>query len=201
MRSNPPADEKSPLLAIVGMFVLALAGVGLLALAIASLVSEAPQSVPPTVTAAATNAEVIFVPTTTPAPPTATAEPTLAPTETAAPDDASELAPTPAPTQTIEIILPANVRTGPGLDYDTVGGLNTGDRPTVIGRDAGGTWYAIDYPAAASGVAWVSNLVSTFDGDVNSLPVIEPAGRRPAAPSGLGALAARERAGSASRRL
>ena len=30
MRSNPPADEKSPLLAIVGMFVLALAGVGLL---------------------------------------------------------------------------------------------------------------------------------------------------------------------------
>jgi uncharacterized protein YraI len=183
MSSVPPAGDKSPLLAIVGMFVLALAGVGLLALAVASLVSEPGQTAPPTVTAAATAEEVIFVPTTTPAPPTATTEPTLAateaPPETAAPAES----PTPAPTQTIEIILPANVRTGPGLTYDTVGGLNTGDRPTVIGRDAGGTWYAIDYPAAAGGVAWVSNLVSTFDGEVNSLPVIEASAPPPAATS------------------
>ncbi len=166
------------MLAIVGMFALALAGVGLLALALFSLLNEPAQTTAPTVTAAATNTgeEVVFVPTTTPAPPTDTPAPTVAATE-ALPTTAA-VPTTPAEPQFINIILPANVRSGPGTSFPTLGGLNTGDTAPVVGRDSSGTWFAVSYDAAAGGVAWVSNLVATFDGDTNSLAVIEA----PAAP-------------------
>ena len=83
--------------------------------------------------------------------------------------------------QTINIILPANVRSGPGTNYPILGGLNTGETPTVVGRDSSSTWFAIasDLPGSTGGVAWVSSLVSTFDGDAASLAVIE-AGAAPA---------------------
>jgi len=170
------------MLAIVGMFALALAGVGLLALAVFSLLNEPPQTVAPTVTAAATAGEqVVFVPTTTPAPPTATPEPTAEPTEPPAATEPPSATPEP---QFVSVILPANVRSGPGTTYPTLGGLNTGDTAAVVGRDSSGAWYAIEYEAAVGGVAWLSNLVSTFDGDVNSLPVIEASAAPPAGPAG-----------------
>lgn len=171
------------MLAIVGMFALALAGVGLLALALVSLLSEPAPSTPPTVTSAAAGTaatQVVAVPTTTPAPPTATPEPTEPPTEPPPTE-----APTSAPSepQTINIILPANVRSGPGTNYPALGGLNTGTTVTVVGRDGSGTWFAIasDLPGATDGVAWVSNLVATFDGDVNSLPVMQASAPPPPA--------------------
>lgn len=173
------------MLAVVGMFVLALAGIGLLALALVSLLNEPPQTSVPTVTAAATSGEqVVFVPTTTPAPPTATLEPTLAATEPPAETEAPA-ATTPAVVQTINIILPANVRSGPGTTFPILGGLNTGEAATVVGRDTTSTWFAIstELPNSTDGVGWVSNLVSTFDGDVSSLPLIEA----PAAPAALAA--------------
>lgn len=170
-----PAPAKFPVLAMVGMFVLALAGIGLLALALLSVLNEPAQTAPPTVTAAATSAgAVVFVPTTTPAPPTATAAPpTAAPTEAPVNTEAPAAATT-AP-QTITIILPANVRAGPGTTYPILGGLNTGDRPTVVGRDGANAWFAVasELPGSTGGVGWVSNLVATFDGDASSLPVIE----------------------------
>jgi hypothetical protein len=172
--SVPPAPTKVPLLAVVGMFALAQAGVGLLALALFSLLNEPPQTIAPTVTAAATSGDqVIFVPTTTPAPPTATLEPTVAPTEAPPTTDPAAAPTVPAVEQFVNIILPANVRSGPGTDYPPLGGLNTGDTAAVIGRDSGGTWFAISYDAAVGGVGWVSNLVATFDGDTSSLAVIE----------------------------
>lgn len=175
-----PSSPKTPVLAIVGMFALALAGVGLLALALFSLLGEPDPATAPTVTAAATSGEVVFVPTTTPAPATATpaseATPTEPPPTTSAPE-----ATTPPVPQVINIIQPANVRGGPGTNYPILGGINTGETATVVGRDGTGTWFAIatDLPLATDGVGWVSSLVATFDGDASSLPVVEAAAPPP----------------------
>ncbi len=169
-----PSSPKTPVLAIVGMFALALAGVGLLALALFSLLNEPAQTAAPTVTAAATVGEVVFVPTTTPAPATATLEPTTEPTEVPPTTDAPAATTVAPASQVINIIQPANVRSGPGTNYPILGGINTGETAAVVGRDGTGTWFAVstDLPGATGGVGWVSNLVATFDGDTSSLPVV-----------------------------
>jgi hypothetical protein len=188
--NNSPA--KLPVLAIVGMFALALAGIGLLALALVSLLNDPAQTTVPTVTAAATSADqVVFVPTTTPAPPTPTLEPTVAATEAPPPTAAPEVTAPPA-SQIINIIQPANVRSGPGTTFPILGGINTGETASVVGRDGTGTWFAIstDLPGSTGGVAWVSNLVATFDGDASSLPVVQSAAAPPPPPAGATATTA-----------
>ncbi|MCC6191904.1 MAG: SH3 domain-containing protein, partial [Anaerolineales bacterium] len=182
--TNPPPARSSWLI-IVGIFALALAGIGLLTLAIFTLTRPAATTLSSaTATVAATS--IVQIPTTTPAPPTHTPEPTpepaLAPTDTAPPAES------PTPEAQVSISLPANVRGGPGLTYPILGGLNPGEQAPLLGRDNSATWYAIRYAAASTGIGWVSNLVSTVDVDVQSLPVVEagappPPGVTPAAPA------------------
>jgi hypothetical protein len=142
---------------VIGIVVLALAGIGMLAYAIYGLLgpSEAaatPVAVAPT---AAFN-----IPTTTPLPTAipSTETPAASPTATSGPG--------------LKINQPANIRSGPGTNYPTLGGLQPGQTAAVVGRDASAQWYVISYSGSASGQGWVSSLVSTYSGDANSLPVI-----------------------------
>jgi hypothetical protein len=172
MTTSSPA--RFSLLMALGLFLLAVVGVGLIVLAVVSLSRPAAARPTPTVTLAVGDATV-FIPTTTPlpptAPPTATLEPTAEPPPTDTPAG-EEPPPTEAPA-VVRIVGPANVRSGPGLTYAVLGGLNSGDTAPVAGRDATSQWYAISFAGGANGVGWVSNLVATYDGDVQALPVMQ----------------------------
>lgn len=49
-----------------------------------------------------------------------------------------------------------NLRAGPGREYQVVGTLQQGQIATVVGVSEDGNWWAIAYPAAANGRAWVA---------------------------------------------
>jgi uncharacterized protein YraI len=68
---------------------------------------------------------------------------------------ASPVPPT-ACSPTVTANLNANVRNGPGTVYDPVGNLLTGQTATVAGKSADGTWWYINFPAAAGGYDWIS---------------------------------------------
>jgi len=163
-------SSKLPLGAIIGLAVLALGGVAMLVFAIYTMLNPTTASTTPTKVAQAPTRVVI--PTTTPAPtlPPATDTTAPQPTDTAAPDQPTD---TPQPSGAVlNITLPANVRSGPGTNYSPLGGLAQGATAQAIGRDSSATWFVISYAAGANGQGWVSNQVSQYTGDVNSLPVI-----------------------------
>jgi len=64
-----------------------------------------------------------------------------------------------------------NVRSGPGIDYPTVGVLIAGQQVPALGRSIGGDWVMIAYPGVAGGVAWVYSPLVTLQG---SVPLVEP---------------------------
>ncbi|MCG3211486.1 MAG: hypothetical protein FOGNACKC_05132 [Anaerolineae bacterium] len=61
-----------------------------------------------------------------------------------------------ATNSTLTALVGLNVRTGPGLDYPVTGKLAAGESATVVGQDATGAWWQIDYPAGSDGTGWVS---------------------------------------------
>jgi len=67
-----------------------------------------------------------------------------------------------------------NVRPGPGVEYDAVGVLVTGQTAEALGRSLGGDWIQIRYSPVAAGLAWVyAPFVRLFTlGEV--LRIIEP---------------------------
>jgi hypothetical protein len=179
--STPPSPARFPLIAILGIAALALVGLVLLALAIVNI-ARAPNN---TLAATATipTTQIVSIPTTTPQPPTNTPAPTEPPTEIpSATLDVPTATATPAPLLTIT--RPANVRTGPGLDFPIVAGINTGETVPAIGRDSTGEWFAISFAGGTNGVGWISALVATLDGLVNDLPIIESGPPPPTAPPG-----------------
>ncbi len=118
---------------------------------------------------------LVVIPTVTPVPALASA--TSAPTITLAPAASASPKPTLTITPTLEaaqltITVGANVRGGPSTLYPSLGGLEAGTKVAVIGRDASAQWYVINFAGAKDGRGWVSNLVATFAGDANSLPVL-----------------------------
>jgi hypothetical protein len=66
----------------------------------------------------------------------------------------------------------ARVRSGPGTDYPRLGTLWPGDTAPVVGRNAEGTWWQIEFAAADNGLGWVSADIVTFVGDSASVPVV-----------------------------
>jgi hypothetical protein len=174
MTTLPPSNRPR-VLAMLGVFALALVGVGFLVLAVFLLVrgpgaSAGPAS-PTRISVAATQA--VFVPTTTQGPPTATLAPTEASTPTAPPAVSDTPAASATTARVVTISKPANVRTGPGLTYSVIGGLNVGQTAPVVGRDSSAQWFAISYDGAPQGTGWVSTQVATYDGSVNDLPVVQ----------------------------
>lgn len=86
------------------------------------------------------------------------------------------------PTDTPQVVLPSapsqpqvtihgeiNVRRGPGTDYAIFGNSSAGRQYPVIGRDAGGAWWAIDFNGQTG---WVFAELVTASG-VEAVPVVE----------------------------
>ncbi len=68
------------------------------------------------------------------------------------------------PTQCSPIVtanVNANVRSGPGTVYPQVGALLANQSAAVAGKNAEGTWWYINFPAASSGFAWIAGSTVT----------------------------------------
>jgi hypothetical protein len=68
---------------------------------------------------------------------------------------------------------PANVRNGPGVNYGIIGGLQTGEKVALTGRNADSTWFQIKMADGSGG--WVFARLLTLNSGLNpnSLAVIE----------------------------
>jgi uncharacterized protein YraI len=64
------------------------------------------------------------------------------------------------------------VRSGPGTDYSRVGQLWPGETASVIGQNADGSWWQIEFPEADGGLGWVIDQFVTFVGDADSVPIV-----------------------------
>jgi hypothetical protein len=64
----------------------------------------------------------------------------------------------------------ANVREGPGTNFNIVVGLRSGRLLRAIGRTASGEWVQVQ---TARYTGWISDLVYIANGDVMTLPVVE----------------------------
>ncbi len=74
-----------------------------------------------------------------------------------------------------EAIGQANLRSGPGVEYDQLGTIYNGVRYPVVARHEFVPWLLIEYPPAPGGQAWVFNdLVLTF-GPLEAVPLIDNA--------------------------
>jgi uncharacterized protein YraI len=62
---------------------------------------------------------------------------------------------------TVTATVNANVRSGPGTAYDTVGSLMLGQTATIVGRNDAYTWWYIAYPGVSGGYAWIAGSVVT----------------------------------------
>jgi uncharacterized protein YraI len=98
----------------------------------------------------------------------ATPEPTVLPSTTPTPLPSPTRSETPTvtpmqPTLTATPLLiygiltiKINVRSGPGITYDSLGQLDAGGKVQVIARDSSGAWYQILYPSSSQGRGWVT---------------------------------------------
>lgn len=130
----------------------------------------------------------IMAPTAAPTPsaaPSPTVPPaTIAPSATIAPP--TEAPPTEAPTSTP--VLPAqpvagvpadqnlaNVRAGPGLSYQVIGQLLSGQSAPIVGqaRAADMLWWQITWLGVPGDVGWVADQVVVLSGDTSGVPVVE----------------------------
>lgn len=165
-----PSGAPIPIGALVGILVVALVGVAMLGYALISLFNSGDATPTPPrsagVVSPAAPTRAVVIPTVTsppPATPTEALPPTTAPTETQA-----AAAETPAGSA-LTILQAANVRSGPGVNYGIIGGLQAGSTPEVVGRDSAASWYVVTY---LGGQGWVAAQLAQYTGDINALPVI-----------------------------
>jgi uncharacterized protein YgiM (DUF1202 family) len=105
------------------------------------------------------------------------------PTETAEPTSTATSQPThtPLPTATSQAQIQPHlvtsdetaVRVGPGLDYELSHFLGPGTTAPILGRNAGGGWWAIHGAGDGPGPhAWVADTDVTVTGNTSSLPIL-----------------------------
>lgn len=84
----------------------------------------------------------------------------------------SEISPelTNAPTLSAASTGNVNLRDGPGTTFAIQGSLTPGETITIIGRNESGDWLLI---SRDTGLAWVSALLVTVDGELQELNVVE----------------------------
>jgi hypothetical protein len=68
---------------------------------------------------------------------------------------------------------PTNVRSGPGLGYGIIAGLQSGEKVSLIGRNDDSTWLNIDLPGEQVGWVFAQLLAVNSGLNVNDLAVIE----------------------------
>jgi len=105
-------------------------------------------------------------PTTVALPPAETPMPEVLPTETL------------VPTETPKILKPlvttgkdkANLRSGPGTNYEIVGVLPSGGSLEIVGRNSDSSWWQV---SAQSSLAWVAAEVVTANNIDDTIPIVE----------------------------
>ncbi|NDJ61246.1 MAG: SH3 domain-containing protein [Chloroflexi bacterium] len=97
--------------------------------------------------------------------------PTATPEVTNTPVPTLTATPRPFPTPTVCSVAAtgANIRTGPGLNFDIVGVLRSGTLLQALGLSPDGIWYAVNFGGAQ---AWISSTVSVLLGPCGGLPVL-----------------------------
>jgi hypothetical protein len=74
----------------------------------------------------------------------------------------------------ITVSVPTNCRTGPGVTYDRVGGLQVGEVAEVVGRHADRNYWVIRNPGRPSELCWLWGEYATVTGNTSGLPVMTP---------------------------
>lgn len=127
------------------------------------------------------------IPTWTPRPGEAVAQPTASAPASAmeAETAAQSVTDTPRPSPTPKVVTISmeggtlNVRRGPSTAYNPISYLNDGETATVVGRDRISRWVLIEVPSAPGSRGWVTTETeyTVVKGDVPSLPFVteEPA--------------------------
>lgn len=82
--------------------------------------------------------------------------------------------PTPAG-PTGRVMQQLNVRSGPGVSFDSLGMLGPNATISLTGKDATAAWFQIDYPAGKGGHAWVTAQYIQTDAS-GQLPVLDDYG-------------------------
>jgi len=104
------------------------------------------------------------------------------PTEAATPE--APAAPTTVVTPTVT--TDANLRAGPGTEFDILGGTVTGQELNIVGRNADGTWFRLDNGG------WVFGALVANPPALESVPVVNndgtPVAATPTPATGLGGL-------------
>ncbi|WKZ37924.1 MAG: hypothetical protein QY332_08275 [Anaerolineales bacterium] len=90
--------------------------------------------------------------------------------ETATPELTStpEFTPTPS-VPTVSVSVNTNCRTGPGTQYDLIGGLNVGQTAEVVGKNSSTNYWIIKTPGG-SGNCWLWGQHATVAGNTTNLP-------------------------------
>jgi hypothetical protein len=115
----------------------------------------------PTFTPTMVPTEEVF-PTATPVPATPTPEVTATPEEPPMP--------TPLPAPQVSALRNANVRSGPGTNYARLGTLAGGQTANVLGKNAAGNWYQIEFDGD---VGWVTSDLVNVTGDAAAIAVAQ----------------------------
>ena len=98
--------------------------------------------------------------------------PTATPTSVGGPTATPSRTPTLVPVQ-VEAIGEANLRSGPGLDFDIVGQITVGNPVPVIGRSLQWPWYLVKWDESPSGQAWVFEQLVIVIGDITVIPFVD----------------------------
>lgn len=109
-------------------------------------------------------------------PPSGESTPTLVPIETLL----ALGSPTVAPTRTphLSIAFPkdqvVNCRSGPGTSYAVVGELRPGRQAEIVGKSPDLSWWYVRNPSDPSILCWLAADFTNTEGNVESLPVVNP---------------------------
>jgi uncharacterized protein YgiM (DUF1202 family) len=104
--------------------------------------------------------------------PTATISPTATPVPSDTQSPTETLMPgtvTPNQFTVIADKSAANIRRGPGLAYNAIGGLVKGATTTVFGRNTDGTWIYVAIPGQPGKFGWVTSLAQFVTVSVNAM--------------------------------
>lgn len=86
--------------------------------------------------------------------------------DTATPVEATPEAPAATAVLTPTVTVDANLRSGPGTEFDAIGGTITGQAINIVGRNADGTWFRLDNGG------WVFATLVANAPALDSIPVV-----------------------------
>lgn len=86
--------------------------------------------------------------------------------------------PTPPPTNTpappsVTLLQTMNIRGGPGTNYPVIGSGAAGDTALIMGKNDDGSWFQIEFPAAADGAGWIYGPLIQVNGQTQGIEVAQ----------------------------